>query len=150
MAIINTGAHPKALWPGVNAWFGAKYGEHSPEYTAIFDVQSSSQNFEEDVQQTGFGLAQVKGEGTSTSYDSHSQGYISRYTHVAYSLGYICTKEELDDNLYDKVSRQRAGSLAFSMHQTRENVGANVLNRAFNSSYLGGDGLELLSLLHTR
>jgi len=150
MAIINTGAHPKALWPGVNAWFGAKYAEHAQEYPAIFDVQSSSQNFEEDVQNSGFGLAQVKPEGQSTSYDSHSQGYISRYTHVAYSLGYICTKEELDDNLYDKVSRQRAASLAFSMQQTRENVGANVLNRAFDSNYLGGDNLELLSALHVR
>jgi hypothetical protein len=149
MSTISTGNHPKALWPGVNAWFGAKYGEHSPEYPAIFAVQGSSQNYEEDVEQKGFGLATVKPEGTSTAYDSHSQGYISRYTHVAYSLGYICTKEELDDNLYDKVSRQRAGSLAFSMAQTRENVGANVLNRAFTAAYAGGDGLELLSAVHT-
>ena len=144
---ISTGNHPKALWPGVNAWFGAKYGEHAPEYPAIFAVQGSSQNYEEDVEQKGFGLATVKPEGTSTVYDSHSQGYISRYTHVAYSLGYICTKEELDDNLYDKVSRQRAGSLAFSMSQTRDNVGANVLNRAFTSG-LGGDGVVLGSAAH--
>jgi len=148
MAIITTGSHPKALWPGVNAWFGAKYNEHAAEYPAIFEVQSSNMNFEEDVQQSGFGLAQVKGEGTSTSYDSHMQGYVSRYTHVAYSLGYVCTKEELDDNLYAKVSRQRAGSLAFSMVQTRENVGANVLNRAFTSAYAGGDLKELLATDH--
>jgi hypothetical protein len=64
-------------------------------------------------------------------------------------LGYVVTKEELDDNLYDKVSRARAGSLAFSAAQTRENVGANVLNRAFSNTYTGGDGLELLSDVHT-
>ena len=146
---ISTGNHPKALWPGVNAWFGAKYNEHSPEYPAIFDVQGSSMNFEEDVEQKGFGLASVKPEGSSTTYDSHSQGYISQYTHVAYSLGYICTKEELDDNLYAKVSRQRAGSLAFSMAQTRENVGANVLNRLTTAGYTGGDGVVLGSISHT-
>ncbi len=34
------------------------------------------------------------------------------------------------------------------MAQTRENVGANVYNRAFNSSYVGGDGKELLATDH--
>lgn len=148
MSVINTGSHPKFLWPGIKAIFGAKYNEYPSEYPMIFDIQSSSQNFEEDVQTTGFGLFQVKPEGSGTGYDSHLQGYISRYTHVAYSLGYIVTKEENDDNLYEKVASQRAASLAFSAVQTRENVGANVLNRAFSSSYLGGDGKELLATDH--
>jgi len=148
MAIINTGSHPKALWPGVKAWFGQKYDEYPAEYTDIFEVQSSSQNFEEDVATAGFGLAQVKSEGSGVSYDSHSQGYVSRYTHTAYGLGFICTREELADNLYGKVAMSRAGSLAFSMRQTRENVGANVLNRAVSGSYLGGDGKALLATDH--
>jgi len=148
MAITNTGAHPKALWPGVNTWFGNKYDEHPAECPLIFEVQGSTQNFEEDVLTTGFGLAPVKPEGVSTVYDSHTQGYTSRYTHVAYSLGYIVTKEEKDDNLYEKVSMRRAGSLAFSMRQTRENVGANILNRAVATGYNGGDGVTLFSTAH--
>jgi hypothetical protein len=149
MSVITTGSHPKALWPGVNAWFGAKYDQFAPEYPKIFEVQGSQQHFEEDVEHSGFGMAPVKPEGSGSAYQGHSQGYISRYTHVAYALGYIVTKEEQADNLYEKVSRQRASSLAYSMSQTRENVGANILNRAFSSSYLGGDGLELSSSIHT-
>lgn len=42
----------------------------------------------------------------------------------------------------------RAQSLAFSMSQTRENVGANIYNRAFNATYPGGDGIELLATNH--
>lgn len=145
---ISTGNHPKALWPGVNAWWGAKYEEHPEEYTKIFDVFGSTQNYEEDVQHVGFGLAPVKPEGSSTVYDTQSQGYISRYTHVAYSLGYIVTREELADNLYEKVSMQRAGSLGFSMSQTRENVGANVLNRSETAAFTGGDGIVLYSTAH--
>lgn len=148
MAAIPTGAHPKALWPGVYAWFGAKYDEHSTEYTELFDIKSSSKNYEELAQHTGFGLAPVKPEGASSVYEGHSQGYIARAIHVAYSLGYIVTHEELQDNLYQEVSMRRAGSLAFSMNQTRENVGANVYNRAFNSSYLGGDAKELCATDH--
>src|SRR3990167_11530088 len=146
---INTGSHPKALWPGINAWFGASYGEHPTEYTEIFKVETSEKNYEEDVMVTGFGLAPVKSEGTAYSYDSESQGFTKRYKHVPYGLGYIVTREELADNLYEKVSKQHSKRLAFSMRQTRETVGANILNRAFNSSYTGGDSVELLSTAHT-
>ena len=148
MAVIATGSHPKALWPGVYSWFGAKYDEHEKQYPKLFEIKSSSKNYEELVQQTGFGLAPVKPEGSSTAYDSHSQGYVARGTNVAYSLGYIVTREELADNLYAEVSMRRAGSLAFSMSQTRENVGANIYNRAFNSTFTGGDAVELLATNH--
>lgn len=148
MAVIATGNHPKALWPGVYSWFGAKYDEHPKEYTKLFDVKSSSKNYEELVQQTGFGLSPVKPEGSATQYDHHSQGYTARGKHVAYSLGYVVTREELADNLYTEVSMRRSGSLAFSMAQTRENVGANIYNRGFSSTYTGGDGVELLATNH--
>ena len=143
MAVITTGSHPKALWPGVYAWFGAKYDEHPQQYTKLFDVKTSNKNYEELVEQTGFGLAPVKAEGSSTAYDSHAQGVISRGTNKAYSLGYIVTREEKADNLYTEVSMQRAASLAFSMAQTRENVGANVYNRVITSGFTGGDGKVL-------
>jgi len=148
MAVIATGNHPKALWPGVYSFFGSKYNEHETQYTKLFETKSSSKNFEELVQQTGFGLAPVKPEGSSTAYDSHLQGYIARGTNVAYSLGYIVTREELADNLYEEVSMRRAGALAFSMAQTRENVGANVYNRVINASFTGGDAVALGSTAH--
>ena len=148
MAVIATGNHPKALWPGVYSWFGSKYNEHESQYTKLFDLKSSNKNFEELVQQTGFGLAPVKPEGSSTAYDSHAQGYVARGTNVAYSLGYIVTREELADNLYEAVSMRRAGALAFSMSQTRENVGANIYNRVINDSFRGGDAVALGSTAH--
>ena len=143
MAIITTASHPKALWPGVKAWWGQVYNEHQEEYTDLFDKDSSTQNYEEDVQLTGFGLAPRKSEGAGVSYDSEIQGFTTRYTHIAYALGYIVTKEEMDDNLYEKVSKRRAGSLAMGFRQTKETVAANVYNRAFNTTYLGGDGKAL-------
>ena len=143
MAIITTGNHPKALWPGVYSWFGAKYAEHEAQYPKLFENKTSTKNYEELVQQTGFGLAPVKPEGASTAYDSHTQGYVARGVNVAYSLGYIVTREELADNQYEEVSMRSAGSLAFSMAQTRENVGANVYNRVTSGTFLGGDAKAL-------
>lgn len=146
--IITTASHPKALWPGIKAWWGQVYNEHATEYDKLFDSDTSSQNYEEDVQLTGFGLAPVKSEGAGVAYDSEVQGFTTRYTHIAYALGYIVTKEELDDNLYEQVSRRRAAALAMSFRQTKENVGANIYNRAFNPSYTGGDGVSLCATNH--
>ena len=146
--IITTASHPKALWPGVKAWWGQVYDEHPVEYTDLFDTDSSTQNYEDDVQLMGFGLVPVKGEAAGTTYDSETQGFTTRFTHVAYAMGYIVTKEELDDNLYEKISRNRAAALALSFRQTKENIGANIYNRAFTAGYVGGDGVTLGSTAH--
>ncbi|MCI4435741.1 MAG: hypothetical protein JHC33_02875 [Ignisphaera sp.] len=146
--IITTATHPKALWPGVKAFWGQAYDEHATEYDKLFDSETSSQNYEEDVQLTGFGLAPIKPEGQGVNYDSEMQGFTTRYTHVAYASGYIVTKEELDDNLYLEVSKRRASSLAMGFRQTKENVAANIYNRAFTGGYTGGDGVALCATNH--
>ncbi|MDB5607791.1 MAG: hypothetical protein JWP25_4691 [Bradyrhizobium sp.] len=148
MAVITTGAHPKALWPGIKEWYGRTYNEHPEEYVDLFDKETSDKAYEEDVEITGFGLAPVKPQGSAINYDVESQGAVTRYTHVAYALGYVVTYEELRDDLYEVVSKRRAKQLAFSMRQTKENVAANVFNRAFSSTYTGGDGVSMISTAH--
>jgi hypothetical protein len=145
---INRGSFAKALWPGVNSFYGQAYDEFPVEYTGLFETQSSQKAFEEDVGVTGFGLASVKSEGGSVAYDDMRQGFLTRYQHVAYALGFIITEEMIEDDQYMIVANKKANALAFSMRQTKEIVGANVYNRAFNSSYVGGDGLEMCSALH--
>lgn len=148
MANINTGSFAKALWPGVNSWYGDAYNEHKVEYTDLFDTFSSRKAFEEDMSVSGFGLASVKTEGGSVSYDTSQQGFLTRYSHVTYGLGFVITREMVEDDQYDVIGQKRARALAFSMRQTKEIVAANVYNRAFNSSYAGGDGVEMCSDSH--
>ena len=124
------------------------YNEHREEFPDLFDRETSSKAYEEDVEITGFGLAPVKPEGSAIVYDTETQGSVTRYTHVAYALGYIVTYEELRDNLYEVVSKRRAQALAFSMRQTKENVAANVYNRAFNATFTFGDGQTLVGTAH--
>lgn len=148
MAVITTGNHPKALWPGINAWFGLQYKKHPLEWSMIFEEKKSTKAYEEQVAATGFGLASVKAEGSSITYDSHTQGATTRFTNVVYGNGFIVTEEEEDDNQYEELARGRSEALAFSIRTTEEIVAANVLNRGFSSSYLGGDGVELFSTAH--
>lgn len=146
--VITTSHFGKALWPGINAWYGKAYEDYPVEYTDLFDTFKSSKAFEEDVMVSSFGLAPVKEEGAAIQYDSEQQGFISRYSHVTYALGFIITREMFDDDQYDIVGQRRAQALARSMRQTKETVAANVYNRAFNSSYTGGDGKELCATDH--
>ena len=148
MAVITTGSHPKALWPGIRAWWGRSYEEHAPEYPDLFEIDTSDKAYEEEPEITGFGVAPVKPQGQQIYYDTEVQGPVSRYTHVAYALGYIVTFEELRDDLYEVVSKRRAQQLAFSMRQTKENILASVYNQGFNSSYPGADGQPLFSASH--
>lgn len=146
--LITTASNPKALWPGIKAWWGTAYDEHEVEYTDLFDMDTSRQNYEDDVQMTTFGLVPRKPEGQTILFDSEVQGFVTRYVHIAYALGFIVTREERDDNLYPIVGKKRAQALAFSFRQTKENIAANVYNRAFNSTYVGGDGVSLLNTAH--
>lgn len=148
MAVITTGNHPKELWPGVHSFWGMKYNEHPLEVLDLFNREMSEQSYEEIVERIGMGLAPVKTEGGGIAYDITKQGTVNRAIHVAYALGYIVTYEELRDNLYLSKSKERSEANAFSMRQTKENVGANVYNRAFNSSYTFGDGKELCATDH--
>jgi hypothetical protein len=151
MGVITTSNFAKDLVPGVKTWFGTKYKEYPIEYMDVFEKTGSTRAYEEEVGVTGFGLAAAKTEGTGIAYDEAEQGFVNRYTHVTYGLGFIITREMYEDGIAVTVALRRASALAFSIRQTKEIVAANVLNRAFNSSYTMGtasDGKELCATDH--
>jgi hypothetical protein len=117
----------KELEPGLNALFGLEYDRYENQDKEIFDTESSDRAFEEEVMLGGFANASVKPEG---------------------SLAFTLTEEAVEDNLYDKLSTRYTKALARSMANTKQVKAANILNRGFNSSYLGGDNKELLATDH--
>jgi len=145
---ITRSNHPSALWPGIKAWFGLKYKEYGKPYEEYFEMGTSDKAYEEIAEAYGFGLAAPKPEGASIQYDNDGEGYKTRFTNVVYGLGYIVTREEIEDNQYKQISERRSAELARSMNSTKNIVHANVLNRGFSGSYLGGDGVSLFSAAH--
>ena len=138
----------KELEPGLNALFGLEYDRYDNQHAEIFDTENSDRAFEEEVMLSGFGSAQVKPEGSSVNYDDATETFTARYTHETLALAFSITEEAVEDNLYDKISSRYTKALARSMSNAKQVKGANILNRAFNSSYTGGDGLELCSTAH--
>ncbi len=148
MAVINSSHFAYAMAPGIHKWWGLTYNEYKPEWPSIFETNPSSRAYEEEVGTTGFGLFGIKTEGGSISYDSQTQGYKKRYTHITYALGFIVTREAYKDDLYNVVARRESKGLAFSARQTEEWLHANVFNRAFTSGYTGADGSILCVSSH--
>jgi len=146
--IITSSSFAKLLWPGLNSIYGKEYADYPVEWDKLFEKNSSDRAYEEDLGLSSFGLAAVKNEGAPIQYDTERQGFTSRYNHVVYALGFIVTREIFEDDQYGKVGAQKAKALARSMRQTKEIVGANIYNRAFDSTYKGGDGVELISASH--
>tara|TARA_R100001086_G_scaffold83482_1_gene40805 strand:- start:3509 stop:4417 length:909 start_codon:yes stop_codon:yes gene_type:complete len=145
---INRAQLVKELVPGLHALFGLEYERYAAEYEEVFDTESSERAFEEEVMLTGFGEAPVKSEGAGVSYDTAQESFTARYTHETIALAFSLTEEAIEDNLYDTLSSRYTRALARSMMQTKNIKGANILNRAFNSSFVGGDGVELCSTAH--
>jgi len=148
MAVITRGNHPKASWPGVKRWWGVEYKRHEPIWPKIFESFTSDKQYEEDVEEVGFGMLSTKDEAGAINYDTAHQGATSRYTHITYALGFVVTMEELQDNQYEKLSFKRTSRLARSVYETEEVIHARVFGRGFNSSFAGGDGVELFSAAH--
>jgi hypothetical protein len=143
--VITTSSFAKSLFPGVNKWYGDKYNEWPVEWDKLFDKNTSKRAWEEDVGISGLGLLSQKAEGAGITYDATRQGFTTRYNHVVYASGFVVTREAYEDDLYDVVGKQKAQSLAFSVRQTKEILAANVYNRAFNTSYVGGDSASLVA-----
>ena len=138
----------KELEPGLNALFGLEYSRYENEHAEIFLTETSDRAFEEEVMLTGFSGAEVKQEGAPVVFDQASEAYTSRYTHETIALAFAITEEAIEDNLYDRLASRYTRALARSMANTKQVKAAAVLNNAFNSSFTGGDGKELIATDH--
>ena len=138
----------KELEPGLNALFGLEYNRYENEHAEIFVTETSDRAFEEEVMLSGFGSAPVKSEGANVTFDQATESFTARYTHETIAMAFAITEEAIEDNLYDRLAGRYTRALARSMAITKQVKSANVLNNAFNSSFTGGDGVELCSTSH--
>ena len=145
---ITSSSFAKLLWPGLNKVWGKEYNDYPVEWDKLFEHNKSDRAYEEDLGLSSFGLANVKAEGAPITYDTERQGFTSRYNNVVYALGFIITREIYEDDQYGKIGGQKAKALARSMRQTKETNGANIYNRAFSGSYIGGDGVSMINSAH--
>jgi hypothetical protein len=142
---ISRGQLVKELEPGLNALFGLEYKRYENQHLEIFDTETSDRAFEEEVMLSGFANAEIKPEGSAVVFDNAQETFTARYTHNTVALAFAITEEAIEDNLYDRLASRYTKALARSMANTKQVTAANVLNNGFSSSYVGGDGVALIS-----
>jgi Mu-like prophage major head subunit gpT len=138
----------KELLPGLNALFGLEYKQYGEEHKEIYETETSERSFEEETKLSGFSAAPVKPEGQAIAYDNAQEAWTARYNHETIALGFSITEEAVEDNLYDSLSKRYTKALARAMAYTKQVKAATVLNNAFSSSYVGGDGVSLCNASH--
>jgi hypothetical protein len=135
--------------PILNQVFDGVYDQRDDEWKQVFkQEQGIKRNYHEEPVLYGFGAAPEMVDGTPVTYQSGGTLYIQRYTYKVYGLAYALTKVLVEDGDHIRLGSTYAKHLAQSMIETKETLCANVLNRAFNSSYQGGDGKALVATDH--
>jgi len=135
--------------PILNKSFDGIYDQRADEYKQVFDeITGIARAYHEEPVQFGFGAAPELPDGMPVVYQSGGVLFIQRYLYKVYGLAFALTKVLVEDGDHVRIGQTYAKHLAQSMVETKETLGANVLNRAFNSSYVGGDGVSLVNASH--
>src|SRR5512136_1175119 len=130
--------------PIINKVFDGVYAQRDDEWKGYVEqIQGIPRNYHEEVMLFGMNAAPAMPDGTPVSYDQGGTLYITRFIYKIYGLAYALTKVLVEDGDHIRIGTTFSKHLAQSMIETLETIGANHLNRAFNSSYTGGDGSAL-------
>ncbi len=135
--------------PILNEEFNGIYDQRADEWAMVFrEFTGIPRNYHEEPVLYGFGAAPELPDGMPVDYQSGGVLFIQRYVYRVYGLAFALTKVLVEDGDHIRIGQTYSRHLAQSLIETKETLCANILNRAFNGSYLGGDGVSLNSASH--
>lgn len=143
---INTAQIQSLLRPGLAAVFGS-YPKYPSQWSEIFETYTSDKAVEYETEVKLLGLAGFRAEGSPTLMQDMGQRFITSYVHRYLALGFQITRQAMADNLYKDKFPIMARALRDSMAQTKELLGASILNNGFTTGIIG-DGQTLYSTAH--
>lgn len=150
MAIINTSSFASDLLPLVKTWFG-EVNKMPLYYDKMVSVEKTDRAYHVEAIRDALGVLQRKNEGSALTYDSSQEVYKPTYQAVAYALGFIITKEAVDDGMAILKAKTFTQDFRKSAMETREIIVANIYNNAFAASSVtmtNGDGKTMIANDH--
>jgi hypothetical protein len=121
--------------------------QRAEEYPEVFNVDSSSSQYEQALEMAGTGPFLEKPENTPTAYTNIIQGGSYRFFHLTYSLGIRTSKELWDDDKYGLI-KQGPRVLSRSARFTREVIAWAIFNQGFSANVTTFDGNPLFFNQH--
>jgi hypothetical protein len=135
--------------PLLNKEFDGVYDQRVDEWKGFMkEFTGIPRSYHEEPVLFGFGAAPELPDGTAVTYKSGGQLYSAIYNYKVWGLAFALTKVLVEDGDHIRIGQIYSRHLAQSLIETKETLCANILNRAFNSSYVGGDGVSLVNTAH--
>ena len=135
--------------PILNESFDGVYDQRVDEWNQVFkQEQGIPRSYHEEPVLYGFGAAPELPDGQPVTYQSGGVLFNQRYLYKVYGLAFALTKVLVEDGDHIRIGQTYSKHLAQSLIETKETLAANILNRAFNASFLGGDQVALVSTAH--
>lgn len=130
--------------PILNETFDGIYDQRADEWKPVFKERpGTKRNYHEEPVLYGFGAAPELNDGAPVTYQSGGVLFIQRYVYKVFGLAFALTKVLVEDGDHIRIGTTYAEHLAQSMIETKETLTANILNRAFNGAFPGGDLVAL-------
>lgn len=147
-APIFTGDIGKSLKKTLNKIIDDKTDEADRVMPEFCEQDDMEDHYEDDLEMGGPGYAAEKPEGTEITVGTLREGVLTRYFARTFGLRMLVTQEALEDKKYSQVI-DCGRRLKQSMMKTEDFDATNMLVRAANAAYPGGDGQPLASASHT-
>ena len=130
--------------PILNETFDGIYNQRADEWKGVFKERTGTpRSYHEEPVLFGFNAAPEMPDGTPVTFDAGGVLFIQRYVYKVFGLAFALTKVLVEDGDHIRIGRIYSEHLAQSMIETKETLCANILNRAFNGAFVGGDGVAL-------
>ena len=135
--------------PVLNEAFDGVYDQRADEWKEVFtQVTGIPRSYHEMPMLYGMSAAPLLPDGQAVTYQSGGQLFVYRFFYQVYGLAFALTQVLVEDGDHIRIGQVYSRHLAQSLVETKETLCANVLNRAFNSSFVGGDGVSLINTAH--
>lgn len=148
-APMNSAQFKDIVSPILNVEFDGVYDMGKNQWKEVFtEITGTKRNQHLEPVLSGFGAAPLLPDGMPVSYDSGQELFMAKYIYNVYGLAFALTLVMYEDGDHIDLGKIYSQHLANAMLETKETVAANILNRAFSGSYVGGDGVSLCSASH--
>lgn len=135
--------------PILNEAFDGVYDQRKDEWKQIFKERDGiARAYHEEPVMYGFGTAPNLPDGQAVTYQQGGILFQQRYYYQVFGLAYALTKVLVEDGDHIRIGKIFAEHLAQSLVETQETLAANIMNRAFSSSYPIGDGVSFVNSAH--
>lgn len=135
--------------PILNQVFDGVYNQRQDEWKQIFrESTGTPRGYHEEPVLYGFTAAPELPDGQAITYQQGGVLFLQRYVYRVFGLAFAMTQVLIEDGDHVQLGSTYSQHLAQSLIETKETRCANVLNRAFNPLFSGGDGVALVGTNH--